>query len=235
MAETPEKRMQGTLVLPASWVTRQPISGRGHLPRYAEDRTYERAPQHPQTEAAVPLAAVVPNADAGPICAGVAMNQPADIAIDADALKFLGHVLEGYFAWASNCSRQGYVSFAKVMRIPQPIENRRVLNLSDDQFVRVDAAYAECGGELTARSYLGVAHRIVTVRDLIALEYTHSGSTRQKARRLGYEGDNYSAIVGQYRADLQAAERRVYIALMPEIRDWELENFERLRQLETRN
>lgn len=151
--------------------------------------------------------------------------------VDSDRLRFLGFVLEAYFCWRSDPDRLGFPEWGRVIRMPEAIENRRVINLSDDEFTRVDSAYASCRDELSPRYSLG-SSPLVTIKDLIEIEYSHSGSTKQKARRLGYQGDNYSALVGHYRADVRAAESRLYVELMPDVEQWENQNFERLGELE---
>ena len=131
------------------------------------------------------------------------MSDQADIAVDADCLRFLGHVLEAYFAWRLGSNKLGFVSSSKAMQPPSITENRRVINMSDDQFVRVDQCLARSSG-----------------RTLLEIEYCDSGENRQKARRAGYGGGNHSIVVAHYMADVQDAEQELYWLLMPDIEEW---------------
>jgi len=124
--------------------------------------------------------------------------------VDPQRLRFLGHVLEAYFAWRSSDDGLGFPEFGNVVGMPSQREARRVLNLSDDQLTLVDGAYAE-----------------MMQPAIIAMEYGDSGSTIQKARKLNYSGPNYGAVVGRYRADLLDAECRIFWHLMPDIEQWQ--------------
>lgn len=130
--------------------------------------------------------------------------QDADIAVDEDGLRFLGHVLEAYFVWRSNTQRLGFVSYSTYMRIPQAIENRRVINLSDDQFVRVDQSYAQCTHQRT-----------------LSIEYGDTGTPLQKARKLGLGGPNNDAVAGQYKSLVKLAEMELYMLLSPDLSEWQ--------------
>ena len=132
------------------------------------------------------------------------MSEQADIAVDADSLRFLGHVLEAYFAWRSSANKLGFASASKVMQPPQPLENRRIISMSDDQFVVVDQAYSRCD-----------------YRPIIELEYGEGGSYLQKARRYGFDGSSAGAVIGKYKACLRLAEVQLFCLLTPHIQEWQ--------------
>lgn len=106
--------------------------------------------------------------------------------------------------WRRDAHRLGIPETARYMGTPQMVENRRVLNLSDEQFVRIDQAFAKSSW-----------------RKLLEREYCDTGSTIQKARKAGYGGPNYGAITGAYREDVRIAESELYSLLMPEIWEWQ--------------
>ncbi len=121
-------------------------------------------------------------------------------------LRYLGAVLEAYFAWRHDGNQLGYAPFARVIGMPQPVENRRVLDLSDDEFTIVDQAFAalEQGD-----------------RDLIEVEYTRQCHPKDKAAACRYGGRNVGAAIAHYRRDLHDAERRLYFALETHLDEWE--------------
>ncbi len=132
----------------------------------------------------------------------------ASAPVDADCLRFLGHVLEAYFAWRHEPNLQAPAQFFSIVGMVQPVEHRNIIDLSDDQFVRVDQSFAKS-----------------TWRSLLEIEYCDTGSVKQKARRAGYAGANYGAIAGQYRADILAAEAELYALLQPDIDAWYEDSF----------
>lgn len=136
------------------------------------------------------------------------MRIEAEIVVDADALKYLACVLEGYFSWRKSGTDLGFPQCGRVLGIPDPVENRRLLDLSDDHFTLVDQRYAA----------LEEAHR-----QIIAAEYDNTGSVMQKARALGYVGPNAGAVIGLYRRDQHLAECDLYSMLLPDIEYWQSE------------
>jgi hypothetical protein len=137
--------------------------------------------------------------------------------VDADRLRFLGHVLEGYFAWRRDTDRLGFAPFARVVGIPEAIEHRRVLDLSDDQFTRVDQSFARCQDDplqLQSNAPFMICGWIM------AIEYEDPRPRLHKARDAGYSGPNYGAIVGRYNKHLRQAQSIVYVDLAPEIETW---------------
>ena len=120
--------------------------------------------------------------------------------------QFLQLVLEAYFQWRGGGPDLGFVQFGNLIGLPEPIENRRVIDMSEDQFTRVDQAYAQ----LNARA-----------QELLAIEYRSTGGYKQKARQAGYEGSNVSAIVGHYKRDLGIAQGCMQDLLRAELEEWE--------------
>ncbi len=141
-------------------------------------------------------------------------------ALDADRLRFLRHILEAYFSMARDTNRLGFPEFGRVIRIPEPLDNRRVLDLDDDQFVRVDKGYASCRDEILPANCQPPAARL-TCGEIVTKEYLSSGSVQQKARQLGFKGDRYAVLVARYRRGLTYSEGLLYSSLMPELEIWE--------------
>ncbi|HYE70673.1 MAG TPA: hypothetical protein VD932_04030 [Aquabacterium sp.] len=127
--------------------------------------------------------------------------------VDADRLRYLRIVIEAYVRWREDVDHLGYVQFAQVVGMPQVIEQRRVVDLSEDEFTIVDRAFAA----MDPRD-----------RDLIEVEYTRECHPKEKAADCGYVGDNVAAAIAWYRRDLLQAESRMYLALQPYIDEWEL-------------
>lgn len=141
---------------------------------------------------------------------------------DADRLRFLRFVIEGYMAWRRDHNKLGYPETARVMGIPEPVENRRVLDLSDDQFLRVDRAFASCRDELLPMNCHPPGRRL-NCGEILLQHYDTGGGLEQKACRLGFEGDARHVLVARYRRGLAYSEDRMYWATMPELDAWEAE------------
>ena len=125
-------------------------------------------------------------------------------AVDLDRLRYLRIVTEAYMSWRRGGVHLGMASAARVIGIPQPVENRRVIDLSTDDFTLIDRRYAKL--EAWTRAVLDV-------------EYNESGSVKQKARFFGVDGDRYTP--DEYRAAVLEAETVFYVALLPQIEWWE--------------
>jgi hypothetical protein len=132
----------------------------------------------------------------------------ADLHVDADRLKYLSWVLEGYFRWRRSWNALGFKETYRYMAISTPVEDRKLVDLSDDDFTLIDRAYAR----------LPQHHQ-----QIIACEYRHTGTKAQKARDMGYAGPNQGAVVGWYDRDLQIAQSDLWFLLMPHIEEWESE------------
>lgn len=125
--------------------------------------------------------------------------------VDADSLRYLRIVVEAYIRWRQDGDHLGYAPFARVVGMPEAIEHRRVVDLSDDDFTLIDRAFAAMGS---------------VDRRLMEVEYTLVDHPRRKALECGY-GGNAVVAIAHYRRDVRRAEERLYIALQPHIDDWE--------------
>jgi hypothetical protein len=130
----------------------------------------------------------------------------ADLHVDADRLKYLAWVLEGYFRWSRGGDPLGFAETYRVMGIATAVEDRRLVDLSDDEFTLLDRAYARL-------------HELQ--QKIIRTEYRHTGSPLQKAHAMGYAGQNSGAVIGSYGRDLKIAQSDLWFLLMPHIEDWE--------------
>ena len=142
--------------------------------------------------------------------------------IDQDSLRFLRHILEAYFSMARDTNRLGFPECGRVLRIPEALDNRRVLDLDDDQFLRVDQGYASCRDEILPANCQPPAARL-TCGEIVTKEYLSTGSVQQKALQLGFDSGSYSVRVGRYRQGLAYSEVLLYSAMLPELEIWEAE------------
>lgn len=126
--------------------------------------------------------------------------------VDSDRLRYLGIVLECYFRWRRMGDHLGVAEFGRVIGLPDVVENRRLVDLSDDEFLLVDQSLAK----------IDELHR-----DIIETEYDDPSPAHLKARAMGYGGPNNGAVVAKYRRDLADAECALYELLMPSIELWE--------------
>lgn len=126
--------------------------------------------------------------------------------VDNERLHYLRLVIEAYMRWRVGGVNLGCAEFARVIGMPEPVHNRRVLDLSEDEFTIVDQAFAS----MSSRD-----------RELIEIEYTRECHPKDKAAECGY-GGKPSLAIAHYRRDVREAEVRIYLALQPHLDDWEL-------------
>jgi hypothetical protein len=130
-----------------------------------------------------------------------------DCPFSTDSLQYLRIVIEAYMRWRIGGSNLGFSCFANVVGMPQPVEHRRIVDLSEDDFTIVDRVYATLA---------------VRDRELLEVEYTRECHPKDKAAECGYGAtDNVPAAIAQYKRDVRQAESRMYSALLPHIDEWE--------------
>lgn len=122
-----------------------------------------------------------------------------EISVDADRLVYLRLVIEGYMSWRRESNKLGFPQSGRVIGIAEPIENRRLVDLNDDDFTLIDQRFTRLDPY---------------DRALLDIEYNDSGSPKQKAKI-------FSVSVLEYRGLLADAEIALYDLLMPHLEAWE--------------
>lgn len=118
--------------------------------------------------------------------------------LDCVEVDYMDRAVEAWVWWSYGVGPQQPVSFAKLMRITKTESMGHLLDLTDDQLLKIDRTIAQMPGR---------------AKELIEVEYRQGGTSEQKGQRFGLNRNSYRIRVKTMLSFL-------YGELMPDIEDW---------------